>query len=243
MTGRGSNLDLNMISAARPTSFISLEIKCNKKWFILFSLTLWIHDVFLQVVVIFSNLRPRPCTYLSDPDFCRLAHGKAPFGPIECQQLLWMRLWCISSHKTGAYTLHFFKIRGKTEQPRLSRLELSNKNVLYFPTRGILLYFSSDQKFESSLHCRLCVLVFFAPQRQLEAMSRRTFHCFHSDSAPSVAIAETDGEDDGPAKFSSDSKSVDARPSLTRKVQGRLAALQLTGHNLNCTHKWMVHNR
>ena len=44
--------------------------------------------------------------------------------------------------------------------------------------------------------------VCFAPQRQ--AISRRTFHCSHSDSAPSAAGAETDDGDDDPAKFSSD---------------------------------------
>ena len=44
-------------------------------------------------------------------------------------------------------------------------------------------------------------------------MSRWTFHCSHTDSAPSAACTETDDEDDGPAKFSSDSESEDAQPS------------------------------
>ena len=52
---------------------------------------------------------------------------------------------CISSHKTGAYTLSFFEIRGSTVQPRLSRSGLSNYNIqgVHSPARGILLYFSS----------------------------------------------------------------------------------------------------
>ena len=74
----------------------------------------------------FSKFRPRVYTYRSDPDSCRLAHGTAPFGQIECKPLLMdvsqacvsVHSRCISSHTAGAYTLSFFLIRGRTVQPR-----------------------------------------------------------------------------------------------------------------------------
>ena len=94
---------------------------------------------FLQVAGVFSKFRPRACTYRLDPDSCLLAYGTAQFGPIECKQLLMdvscvsVHSRCISSHMTGAYSLFFFKIWGRTVQPHLS---------LYSPTRCILSYFS-----------------------------------------------------------------------------------------------------
>ena len=42
---------------------------------------------FLQVAGVSSKFRPMACTYRSDPYSC-LAYGTAPFGPIECKQLL-----------------------------------------------------------------------------------------------------------------------------------------------------------
>ena len=55
------------------------------------------YGVFLQVPGVFSIFRPRACTYRSEPDSCRLAYGTAPFGPIECKQLL-MDVPCVSVH-------------------------------------------------------------------------------------------------------------------------------------------------
>ena len=73
-------------------------------------------------------------------------------------------------------------------------------------------------------------------------MSRRTFHSSHSDSALSAVGAETNEEDDCPAKFSSDSESEGAQPSTKPlKVKDQSAAQQLTGYN--CTWKRKVHNR
>ena len=89
------------------------------------------YDVFLQVACVFSKFRPRACTYRLDPDSCRLAYGTAPFGPIECKQLLLdvscvsVHSRCTTSHMAGAYTLSFFEIRGRTVQPRPSRFGLS----------------------------------------------------------------------------------------------------------------------
>ena len=55
------------------------------------------YGVFLQVPGVFSIFRPRACTYRSEPDSCRLAYGTAPFGPIECKQLL-MDVPCVYVH-------------------------------------------------------------------------------------------------------------------------------------------------
>ena len=88
--------------------------------------------VFLQVADVFSKFRPRACTYRSDPYSCRLAYGASPFGPIEFKQLLLdvscvsVHSKCTASHMAGAYTHSFVEIRGRTVQPRLSRLGLSN---------------------------------------------------------------------------------------------------------------------
>ena len=89
------------------------------------------YEVFLQVAGGFSKLRPRASTYRLDPYSCCLAYCTAQFGPIECKQLFLnvscvsVHSRCISSHMAGAYTLSFFKIRGRTVQPRLSRFGLS----------------------------------------------------------------------------------------------------------------------
>ena len=54
-----------------------------------------------------------------------MAYANAPFGPLVVQQLLTkvssvlVHARCSASHKTGAYTLSFFEIRGRTVQPRL----------------------------------------------------------------------------------------------------------------------------
>ena len=76
------------------------------------------YDVFLQVACVFSKFRPRACTYRLDPDSCRLAYGTAPFGPIECKQLLLLclvslciqdaplRIWLVLTH-------FFFRDKGE----------------------------------------------------------------------------------------------------------------------------------
>ena len=64
-------------------------------------------------------------------------------------------------------------------------------------------------------------------------MSGRIFHCSHTDSAPSVAGAKTDDEDDVPSIFSSNSASEDKQPSMkSSKITGQSAALQPRGHFL-----------
>ena len=54
-------------------------------------------------------------------------------------------------------------------------------------------------------------------------MSRRIFHCSHSDSTPSAAGAKTDDEDCDPSKFSSDSESEDAQPSTKASTINRVS--------------------
>ena len=130
----------------------------------LFSPTLWLCDVFFQVAGVFCKFRPRACTYRLDLYSCCVAYGPAPFGPIECKQLLMyvscvsVHTRCISLHMTGAYTLSFFEIRGRIVQPRLSQFGLSKYNVqgLYSPTRCILLYFSRAQWPKIWIKCTTC---------------------------------------------------------------------------------------
>ena len=55
------------------------------------------YGVFLKVPGVFSIFRPRACIYRSEPDSCRLSYGTAPFGPIECKQLL-MDVPCVYVH-------------------------------------------------------------------------------------------------------------------------------------------------
>ena len=65
-------------------------------------------------------------------------------------------------------------------------------------------------------------------------MSRRTFHSFQSDSAPSAAGAEANDEDDSPAKLSLDSasQSEDAKSSMKpSKVKGLSTAPHPRAHN------------
>ena len=74
-------------------------------------------------------------------------------------------------------------------------------------------------------------------------MSRRTFHSFQFNSAPSAAGAEADDEDDSPAKLSSDSESQsdDAKSSMKpSKVKGLSTAPHPTAHNR--TWKRKAHN-
>ena len=61
----------------------------SSSWFNFF---LQHYDVFLQVAGDFSKFRHRACTL--DLNSCHLAHGTAPFGPIEGQQLL-MDVYCV----------------------------------------------------------------------------------------------------------------------------------------------------
>ena len=108
------------------------------------------------------------CTYRSDPD-CRLAYVTTPFYPIECKQLLLdvscvsVHSRCISSHMAGAYhSTHFLfsKLGEDRANPSESLWTLQLKcSRLYFPTRYILLYFSSAHwlkiwiKYTTCGHC------------------------------------------------------------------------------------------
>ena len=101
------------------------------------------YDVFLQVGCVFSKFRPRACTYRLDPDSCRLAYGTAPFGPIECKQLLLLCLvsLCIQDAPLSIWlVLTFFRNKLEhratpseslwTLQLNRSRVEFSNP--MYF---------------------------------------------------------------------------------------------------------------
>ena len=73
-------------------------------------------------------------------------------------------------------------------------------------------------------------------------MSRRIFHCSHTDSAQSAAGEKTYDEDDVPSIFSSDSSSEDAQPSTkSSKIKGQSAAQHPRGHNRTRNQK--VHDR
>ena len=98
-----------------------------------------------------------------------------------------------SSHKTGAYKVSFLDKGEDPCNPRALWVALASPtatfNGLYSPTRCILLYFSSAQWLKKLIKYtayRLCVLQSALHHR---AMSRQTFHSFHSDSAPSPAGA------------------------------------------------------
>ena len=69
---------------------------------------------------------------------------------------------CISSHMAGAYTHFFFRDKGGTVQPPLSRLGLSNVQGLYSPTRleNTIGYFSSAQWPKIELSVQLVGVVF-----------------------------------------------------------------------------------
>ena len=106
---------------------------------------------------------------------------------------------------------------------------------MHSPTRCILQYFSSAQWHKIWAKYTTWRLYVWQSARLTplrKVTSRQTFHCSHSDLAPSVASAETDDTDDDLANFSSDFVSEDAQLSTkTSKVKGLSAVPQPRGHN------------
>ena len=135
-----------------------------------------------------------------------------------CIQDAPLRIWVVLKHI-------FFRDKGEdqaTQSESLWTLQLKCSR-LYSPTPYISLYFSNALWL-------LCLAVCFATQRQ--AMSRRIFHCSHSNSASSAVGAKMDDEDDAPSIFSTDFASEDAQPCAKKlKIKGQSAAPQPRGHN------------
>ena len=80
--GGALHVVIKLLLQTRPPAWVS--------WFLFFSNTMTFFSKWLSVAGVFSKFRPRACTYRWDrvPYSCPLAYGTAPFGPIECKQLL-----------------------------------------------------------------------------------------------------------------------------------------------------------
>ena len=78
---------------------------------------------FSKWLVIVPSSCPGHVNFARTPTLASLVYGTALMGPIECHQLLLdvsctsVHSRCISSHKTGAYTLFFKKNKRGAVQP------------------------------------------------------------------------------------------------------------------------------
>ena len=117
-------------------------------------------------------VRPRACTYRSDPKSCRLAYGITPFGSIACQSLttiingcafmplpcVSVHSRCISSHKTGALHTFFFRDKGEHRtipSKSLRTLQLQHSRGAF--SSQVFAIFLQPAVTRKCTTCRLCI--------------------------------------------------------------------------------------
>ena len=146
---------------------------------------------------VLSDSLPTACTFRSGPYLSQLAYTIAPFGPLVFLQVLMyvscvsVHARCIAWHITVAYTLFFFEIRWRTEQPRPCHFVLFNYNYqgVDSPTRPTQQQFSSSQWPKIWIKCTNCRLSVWQYRRGKQCLCERLWRL------------DFTAEDDGQAKL------------------------------------------